>query len=537
MFRKKNTKERTKHDDKLLEYVLAGDAINLRQIVEKKKYSSLLSADEKGRVPIFEAVRLGFTKVAEILIAADAECVTATDEDGRTALHVAALHGQHECVTLLLKKGAPANASDVKEQTALHHAAIAGNVDAIQALLAFQSDTEAKDKDGNTVLLCAAKANQREAVYTLLNASANVNASNKQQKTSLMYACEHGASEVVRTLVQRGARVDPKDTGGRTALSYAKLGAHEACVAALPEDAPLGKMQAAPASPKASHTNTFTHTDLASSSSSAASASASAHGATTGNGSVGGVENGAEAGGDTLGSLTHTTSSDSLPAPRRVSITGGYTELKDRVESLTLSLEKEKSAHAQAKAEIAQLKAQLAAFQPDEEEVTFSDEDLDLSESAPREGSPSRRDSNDPSALRKRVGALTLENQEMKTRIDSLTQTLAQTEEREKEAREKAAEAEVLRKKVEDLEDRLSSIPSTSTVPMVPAMVVEQLREDFKRQLEDARKEKEGSGSADGDVVNVYRKQLLLAVTGQLEESVKQQLLQIAALSLNETSS
>jgi hypothetical protein len=42
--------ERTKQDDKIIEYVLANEVDKLRTAVEKKKFSAIFSADEKGRI-------------------------------------------------------------------------------------------------------------------------------------------------------------------------------------------------------------------------------------------------------------------------------------------------------------------------------------------------------------------------------------------------------------------------------------------------------------------------------------------------------
>ncbi len=42
--------ERSKQDDKILELVLTNDVEKLRAAVEKKKYSVIHSADEKGRI-------------------------------------------------------------------------------------------------------------------------------------------------------------------------------------------------------------------------------------------------------------------------------------------------------------------------------------------------------------------------------------------------------------------------------------------------------------------------------------------------------
>ena len=43
--------ERNKYDDRIVEFITQGDAKNLRQLLEKRKHSSLLAADAQGRVP------------------------------------------------------------------------------------------------------------------------------------------------------------------------------------------------------------------------------------------------------------------------------------------------------------------------------------------------------------------------------------------------------------------------------------------------------------------------------------------------------
>ena len=57
---KKNKKDRTKYDDKIIEYVLTNDVDKLKAAVYKKKYNAIFTPDDKGRIAIFEACRLGF---------------------------------------------------------------------------------------------------------------------------------------------------------------------------------------------------------------------------------------------------------------------------------------------------------------------------------------------------------------------------------------------------------------------------------------------------------------------------------------------
>eukprot|EP00055_Hartaetosiga_balthica_P006017 m.18470 g.18470 ORF g.18470 m.18470 type:complete len:453 (+) comp4965_c0_seq1:101-1459(+) len=237
MFKKHNkSKERNKYDDKLLELVMNGDAVKLRQAVEKQKYSSLLSPDQFGRILIFEAIQRGFKEMVEILVDADISQVHTKNKDGLSPVHVAAKAGYHETVTFLLKKKSAVDPVDKKGQTPLHFASVSGSTDSLQALIAHQADTEKKDVNGNTALLLACQAGQKSTAISLMNASSNINAINRQHKTPLMLACERGLTDVVRLLLQRGAQAQARDTAGKTARYYAETVGHTDCAQLLPED-------------------------------------------------------------------------------------------------------------------------------------------------------------------------------------------------------------------------------------------------------------------------------------------------------------
>eukprot|EP00045_Choanoeca_perplexa_P006310 m.53663 g.53663 ORF g.53663 m.53663 type:complete len:479 (+) comp13576_c0_seq1:72-1508(+) len=324
--RESKAQERNKNDDKIIELVAAGDAAKLRPLIQKKKFSSLKSADRNGRVPIYEACRLGFEDCAEIILAAEPEA-NFPDESGRNPLHIASLNGHVECVKVLCSKShIPLDAVDHRGQTAAMHAAIAGSVEVLTFLLARGADSELPDADGNTCLLLAIRADKRNTATALLNASVFVNAVNRQQKTALMFACEHGAHEIVKMLLARGADVNLTDTGGRTALSYAKLGDHTKCEELLPPDADLGATIMPPPVVTASEEDIATH-----------------------------------------------------PPPLAKNNTT-FLHLQDQVEHLTTDLHKEKQKTSQLEEEVERLRAELSAFQnnTDDPNVTVGNVSVDM---------------------------------------------------------------------------------------------------------------------------------------------------------------
>ena len=75
--------------------------------------------------------------------------LNATEEDGETPLHVAALRGPKETVELLLAKGADVNAKDENGVTPLHWTE---TEEIAELLIANGADVNAKTNDGHTPL-------------------------------------------------------------------------------------------------------------------------------------------------------------------------------------------------------------------------------------------------------------------------------------------------------------------------------------------------------------------------------------------------
>ncbi|KAE8360371.1 ankyrin repeat-containing domain protein [Aspergillus caelatus] len=82
----------------------------------------------------------------------DKTVLTAKDADGRTALHLAALHKDVKVLELLLNYGIQPSTTDNRGQTALHIAAQLSSLPIVELLLKRGAHWSIRDHDGNTVL-------------------------------------------------------------------------------------------------------------------------------------------------------------------------------------------------------------------------------------------------------------------------------------------------------------------------------------------------------------------------------------------------
>ena len=83
------------------------------------------------------------------------ELIHHKDEDGQSALHLAADKGASQALELLLQAGANVNAADADGITCLHAAVIAENLPACRILLRHGADPDLADADGDTPRSCA----------------------------------------------------------------------------------------------------------------------------------------------------------------------------------------------------------------------------------------------------------------------------------------------------------------------------------------------------------------------------------------------
>ncbi|XP_048461495.1 ankyrin repeat domain-containing protein 27 isoform X2 [Rhincodon typus] len=134
--------------------------------------------------------------------------VNSANQDGFTPLHVAALHGHFDLVSLLLRHGANVNMKNSHNATPLHLACQHNDLQIVQYLLNYNAKLNKKDLYGNTSLLHACLQGHLEIAELLLEHGAYVNLANNQGNTALHEAVKGKHGALVNLLLCNGALVN-----------------------------------------------------------------------------------------------------------------------------------------------------------------------------------------------------------------------------------------------------------------------------------------------------------------------------------------
>lgn len=157
-----------------------------------------------------------------ILVIAGADLV-GTDLTGRTPL-LRAVRGDmsDSLISLMLELQARVYATDRQGNTALHYAAVSQplaelhNLDVIKILLAYGADQATRNKRGRTPLHEAVSHGKMERAEELLDYGADIEVEDNNGWTPLFGAVIQGHPALTQLLCDRGAFIDKKDKGGQT---------------------------------------------------------------------------------------------------------------------------------------------------------------------------------------------------------------------------------------------------------------------------------------------------------------------------------
>ncbi|WP_425259472.1 ankyrin repeat domain-containing protein [Rubrivivax sp. RP6-9] len=155
------------------------------------------TADERGQVALYLAMREDAPKVAAALIAHPATRIDATNAAGETPLMMAALRGRLDWMQRFIERGAQLR------------------------------------RDGWTPLHYAASGPEPRAVTLLLDRGAPIDARSPNGSTPLMMAARYGDEAATSALLARGADPTLRNERGLNAADFARLGGRDALAARL----------------------------------------------------------------------------------------------------------------------------------------------------------------------------------------------------------------------------------------------------------------------------------------------------------------
>ncbi|KAM4809444.1 ankycorbin [Rhinophrynus dorsalis] len=220
-FRKSDTNEWNKNDERLLQAVDHGEVDKVASLLGKKGVVAT-KMDSEGKTAFHLAAMKGNADCLRLMLTHGVD-VSAQDLQGHSALHLAVKNNHLECVKRLLQAKCPVECTDNAGKSSMHYAAANGCLPAVQLLYEQKCPIHNKDVDGNTPLLIAAQHGHTDVSKYLLDHKADINFRDKDGRTPLILACESGNVSMVDMLVRRGADIRLTDALGHDALHYSRI--------------------------------------------------------------------------------------------------------------------------------------------------------------------------------------------------------------------------------------------------------------------------------------------------------------------------
>ncbi len=207
----------------------------------KSKQTALMVASFGPKIRDEMPVRISapmadFVEVVALLLKNGAK-VSATDSEGKTALHHAAAGGNTEAIKLLIERGAEVDPKDtLYGRTPLHNAAYSGNAETAAVLLAHGADISAADNAGFQPIHAAARGGNLPVLKFFLEKGADIAATESHGGTPLHLATMEGKLDAVRLLLELGAPVGKPDQFKNTPLAIAATSGYAGIVRVLLEN-------------------------------------------------------------------------------------------------------------------------------------------------------------------------------------------------------------------------------------------------------------------------------------------------------------
>lgn len=217
----------------------------LQTLVQAK--ADVNATQEKGKSALHLACRAGWEEAVGFLLAAGTD-VNAQDSAGDTPLHDTAIMKRLALAKILLEAGANATARNKAGVEPIHAACMGSSMPDmdtrpdqpevarrafIELLFRSGADARAKDDAGTTPLHLSATLGDQDSARVLLAAGAEINAAEKWGLTPMHSAAYVGADQMILFLAQAGADVNLRDSKGLSPILHAAFRGKTQAIKAL----------------------------------------------------------------------------------------------------------------------------------------------------------------------------------------------------------------------------------------------------------------------------------------------------------------
>ncbi|KAG5276632.1 hypothetical protein AALO_G00107870 [Alosa alosa] len=217
--------------DPLTTAVTSGSVDTLLELLQTRQH--LREESIQGYRPVHLAAIHGQEECLRILLTVQPEVIDQCDKQEKTPLFLAVENDHMACVEYLLEKGADINIGNKDRETALHKACEQENADVVELLLTYGAGVNWACCRGWTPVHEAVCRNNVEICGMLLRAGANLNQRNSYGITPFFLAAQTGSQEVLTFLMNNGADVNFQMSDGATALFEASKNGHGSVVKLL----------------------------------------------------------------------------------------------------------------------------------------------------------------------------------------------------------------------------------------------------------------------------------------------------------------
>ena len=202
-----NKSDFTENEQRLLEAIQQGDDISSlikQDDIDIKRQNIQTDVAPQPDSFIHYAARCGNHDAIGVLCALGVN-VNATNQNGSTAVMLAAEEGHEQSIRTLKELGADVNASMPDGWTAVMIAAQNGHEQSIRTLKELGADVNATKQGGWTAVLIAAHDGHEQSLRTLTELGVDVkNASLPDGSTAVMIAANQGNGPIISFLVSEG---------------------------------------------------------------------------------------------------------------------------------------------------------------------------------------------------------------------------------------------------------------------------------------------------------------------------------------------